>query len=187
MISREKALQILKEEGCEEKVIAHCCVVSEVAVCLARKNIEAGRDVNVEFVEIGGLLHDLGRARSHGMDHAVIGAELAQKYNLDDAILKIIKKHIGAGLTPEEANYFGLPADDYMPRTWEEKIVAHADNIVKGDEVISLKKRLKILKERGVDKESRKRVKELAHEVDFETSDEMDDRIKDKSPVFIKK
>jgi uncharacterized protein len=166
MITRDEALQLLKNEGCSEKVIQHCVIVSTEAVRLAEKNIAAGRNVDIALVEIGALLHDWGRSRSHGMDHAVIGANLAKKYNLDPAIVNIIKKHIGAGILPEDAELFGLPEDDYIPRTLEEKIVAHADNMVKGTKVITLKKRNKLLKRAGMDKEIRQRVKELAKEAD---------------------
>ena len=166
MITRDEAIQILKEEGCLEKVILHCIVVSEEAVRLAEKNIAMGRDVDIRLVEIGALLHDLGRAQTHSMDHAVIGARLAEKHGLDPAIISIIKKHIGAGIMPDEAKMLGLPDDDYIPRTWEEKIVAHADNMVKGTQIITLKKRNKLYKEAGVDKESRRRLKNLAKEVD---------------------
>ncbi|WNY25119.1 HDIG domain-containing metalloprotein [Methanolapillus millepedarum] len=172
MIGRNEAIQILRDEGCDEKVILHCVTVSDEAVRIAQENVAVGRDVDICLVEIGALLHDLGRSKSHDIDHAVLGVELAKKHNLDEAVINIIKKHIGAGLTCEEAHNLGLPDDDYMPKTIEEKIVAHADNIVKGDKVITLKKRLKIMKERGLDKEARKRVKELAYEVDFKYSDD---------------
>lgn len=168
MISRETAIQILKEEGCEEKVIQHCITVSDEAVRIAKINIEMGREVNLELVEIGALLHDLGRAQTHGMDHAVVGAQLAEKHNVEKPVIEIIKKHIGAGITPEEADYFELPDDDYIPRTWEEKIVAHADNMVKGTKIITLKKRMKLLKENEADDEMCERIYNLAHEVDPE-------------------
>ena len=166
MITHDDAIRFLKDEGCSEKVIQHCITVSEEAVRLAEKNIAAGRDVDIHLVEIGALLHDWGRSISHGMDHAVIGSDLAKKYNLDPAIVNIIKKHIGAGIMPDEAEFFGLPDDDYIPRTLEEKIVAHADNLVKGTKIITLKKRNKLLKKAGVDKEIRRRIKDLAKEAD---------------------
>jgi uncharacterized protein len=171
MITCDEALLLLKREGCSEKVILHCIVVSKEAVRLAEKNIAAGRDVDMELVEVGALLHDWGRSRTHGIDHAVIGANLAKKYNLDPALINIIKKHIGAGIMPEEAEMFGLPEDDYIPRTLEEKIVAHADNMVKGTKVITLKKRNKLYKKAGVDKEIRRRIKDLAKEVDPDCPD----------------
>ncbi len=175
MISREEALQILKKEGCEEKVIQHCMTVADTALEIARRNIKMGRNVDLQLVEIGGLLHDLGRAKTHDMTHAVAGVELAKKHGVEKPVLEIIKKHIGAGITNEEAAYFGLPEDDYFPRTWEEKIVAHADNMVKGIKVITLKKRNKLLKENDADEEIRKRINDLAHEVDPEISGKEDE------------
>ncbi|WNY22843.1 hypothetical protein MmiHf6_01280 [Methanimicrococcus hongohii] len=166
MTSREEALQILKDEGCEDKVIQHCITVADKAMEIAKKNVAKGRDVDLHLVEIGGLLHDLGRAKNHDMTHAVVGVELAKKHGVEKPVLEIIKKHIGAGITREEAAYFGLPDDDYIPRTWEEKIVAHADNLVKGTKVITLEKRNKILTETGADEEIRERINKLAHEVD---------------------
>ncbi|MDR2943918.1 MAG: HDIG domain-containing protein [Methanosarcinales archaeon] len=168
MISREEALQILKDEGCAENVILHCITVADAALEIAQRNIENSRDVDLRLVEIGGLLHDLGRAKTHGIDHAVVGVELAKKHGVEKPVLEIIKKHIGAGITNEEAAYFGLPEDDYFPRTREEKIVAHADNMVKGSKVITLKKRKKLLKENGADDEIIERVNTLAREVDPE-------------------
>ena len=165
MISKEEAVQILKDEGCAEKIIQHCLTVADEAVRLAKKNKAAGRKVDIGLVEIGAILHDLGRAETHGMDHAVVGVRLAKKHNVEKPILEIIKKHIGAGITPEEADFFGLPDDDYIPRTLEEKIVAHADNMVKGTKIITLKRRNEILKENGADKDIRKRINKLAHEV----------------------
>ncbi|MDV0445706.1 hypothetical protein MmiAt1_13000 [Methanimicrococcus sp. At1] len=166
MISRGEAIQILREEGCDEKVIQHCMTVADVAVEIAKKNIEAGKDVDVDLVEIGALLHDLGRAETHGMNHGLVGAKLAKKHNIPKQVLEIIKKHIGAGITPEEAKYFGFPDDDYIPRTLEEKIVAHADNMVKGTKIITLEKREKILDENGADDELKERIQNLAYEVE---------------------
>jgi uncharacterized protein (TIGR00295 family) len=87
---------------------------------------------DVELVKVGGLLHDLGRCKSHSMTHAVEGAKLAAELALPVPIVKIIERHIGAGITPREAERLGLPKKDYSPRSLEEKIVAHADNLISG-------------------------------------------------------
>ena len=47
-------------------------------------------------------------------------------------IIKITTRHIGAGIPSKEAEVLGLPPGDYMPNTLEEKIVAHADNLING-------------------------------------------------------
>lgn len=165
MITREKALGILKKSGCSKKVIAHCIAVSELASEMASVLKSEGQDVDLSLVEIGGILHDLGRAESHGISHAVLGARMAEKYDLCPEIQEIIKRHIGAGISREEAKEFGLPDDDYMPITLEQKIVAHADNLVKGTKRISLEKRVSKMQEDGLDSGSIERVKALAAEI----------------------
>ncbi len=78
------------------------------------------------------LLHDIGRTKTHTIKHAVVGAEILRNLNFPDEIVNITIKHIGAGIPPKEAEILGLPPGDYMPHTLEEKIVAHADNLVNG-------------------------------------------------------
>lgn len=125
--SRDECLRILREHGCNEEVIEHCEAVSALAVKIARRC-----RAKVDLVEVGGLLHDLGRCKSHTLSHAVEGAKLAAELDLPEPIIKIIERHIGAGITPREAARLGLPKKDYTPRTIEEKIVAHADNLTSG-------------------------------------------------------
>ncbi len=165
MLFREDALDILKVSGCSDKVIAHCITVAELALEIAVKQINKGKDVDLEIVEIGALLHDLGRARSHGIDHAIIGVEMAKENNIEPSVLEVIKRHIGAGITREEAKIMGLPDDDYIPVTLEQKIVAHADNLVMGTERISLDRRIRKMQEKQIDKKSIERVKALAEEI----------------------
>ena len=125
--SRDEALRLLREHGCDSEVVSHCEAVSAFAVKIAKKC-----RAKVELVEIGALLHDLGRCRSHTLSHAVEGAKLAAELDLPDPIVRIIERHIGAGITRKEAERLGLPKKDYTPRTLEEKIVAHADNLMSG-------------------------------------------------------
>nr|WP_094228338.1 TIGR00295 family protein [Methanolobus psychrotolerans] len=165
MLSREDALHLLKVSGCSEKVISHCITVADVALEIASKLKVNGKDVDIELVEIGGLLHDIGRAKSHGIDHALAGVDIAKENNLEPRIMEIIKRHIGAGITREEAKKIGLPDEDYMPVTLEQKIVAHADNLVMGTERISLDRCLRKMQEKHVNIESIERVKVLAEEI----------------------
>ena len=83
-------------------------------------------------------MHDIGRSKTHGIRHAVVGAEIARKYGYDEEILNIIERHIGAGITEDEAVKLGLPKKSYIPQTLEEKIVAHADNLTSGSEEVSI-------------------------------------------------
>ncbi|TQD23451.1 HDIG domain-containing metalloprotein [Methanolobus vulcani] len=167
MISREAALNILTESGCNKKVIAHCIAVSDLAKEIAAGIKSQGKDVDIDLVEIGGLLHDLGRAQSHGIDHAILGVELAKSYGLEPGIQELIKRHIGAGITRDEARELHLPDNDYIPVTLEQKIVAHADNLLVGTERISIEKRIHKMEKKGIGKGSIDRVKALAEEIGF--------------------
>ncbi len=120
-------MQYLRESGCDGTVIDHCIAVSALAVKIAKRC-----RADVHLVEIGGLLHDLGRCKSHTLTHAVEGAKAARSLGLPSAVVKIIERHIGAGIQPDEAVRLGLPKHDYTPKSLEEKIVAHADNLMSG-------------------------------------------------------
>lgn len=165
MISRDTALNILKDAGCSSNVIEHCVAVSELASYIGRKLSSDGKHPDLELVEIGGLLHDLGRSRTHGISHAIEGASIARELGLEGRLVEVIKRHIGAGISVEEAVQLGLPEDDYVPRTLEEKIVAHADNLIVGTKKISLDERISMMTEKNINIESINRVRTLAEEI----------------------
>ncbi len=127
--NEQECLDILRGQGAPDRVIKHVCTVMVLAVAIAEK---CGADV--ELVRAGGLLHDLGRTRTHGIRHAVEGVSIARSLHLPEPLVLVIQKHIWAGMTPREAAEVGLPDLDYMPSSREEKIVCHADNLV-GDAV----------------------------------------------------
>jgi uncharacterized protein len=128
-----EALGILHELGCSDELVRHCRLVSKIGEEIANICKSKGVDVNVDLIVIGGLLHDLGRSETHSVQHAVVGAQLAQKMGLPRRLILIIERHIGAGIPSEEAVSLGLPERDYVPRSLEERIVAYADKLVCGD------------------------------------------------------
>jgi len=127
------AVQLLKKVNCPHNVINHCKAVSKLAVKIAKKLKKKGIPVDVELIKIGGLLHDIGRSKTHNIEHALIGSEIARSVGLDEAIVKIIERHIGSGITAEEAIQLGLPGRNFMPTTLEEKIVSYADKLIAGN------------------------------------------------------
>ena len=120
--------RLLRENGCSDEVIRHCEAVASLAVRIARRC-----KADVGLVETGALLHDLGRCRTHSIDHAVVGARMVRELGLPEEVASVVERHIGAGLSAEEARIAGLPIKDYTPVSLEEKIVAHADNLTSGD------------------------------------------------------
>ncbi len=123
-------IKMLRVAGCSDAVIKHCMKVAKLAVEMAKKIKENGQNVDIEAVEAGAMLHDIGRAKTHGIMHILEGVKIASRYGMPNKILNIIEHHGGAGIDEREAIKLGLPKKDYSPRTIEEKIVAHADNLV---------------------------------------------------------
>jgi uncharacterized protein (TIGR00295 family) len=123
--SKEECLRLLAKAGCSEKVIEHCLAVENLALKIALLT-----DCDFDLVSCGALLHDIGRGKTHGMEHAAWGGEIARQFGLPQEIIQIIVNHIGAGISKEEAKELGLPDRDYTPTTLEEKIVAHSDNLM---------------------------------------------------------
>ncbi len=125
---REEALSLLKEVGCPDNVIDHCIAVSEKAAAMA---VKAQQDicVDVHLVEIGGLLHDIGRAVTHKLDHGIVGARLLRERGINSTLQRICERHVCAGIPKSIALVMGLPPRDYIPVTMEEKLVSHADNL----------------------------------------------------------
>jgi uncharacterized protein len=126
-------INILKEEGCPKCVINH-----SIAVCKKAVKLSENFDVDIQLVKQGSLLHDIGRSRTNGIEHGIVGSEIAINHGFDDKIAKIIERHIGAGITKKEAKSLGLPELDYTPITLEEKIVAHSDNLLNGSIEVGL-------------------------------------------------
>jgi len=123
--SPDECLELLKKTGCSDNVVRHCKAVRDVALKIAKRT-----DADVKLVEAGALLHDIGRSKTHDVFHVMEGVKIAQKLGLPQSIINIIERHIGAGISKEEAKKLGLPPKDYIPKTLEEKIVCHADNLI---------------------------------------------------------
>ena len=47
-------------------------------------------------------------------------------------MVEIVRKHVGAGISAEEARKLGLPDHDYVPRSLEEIVVCFSDKMIDG-------------------------------------------------------
>lgn len=153
-------ISLLKKSGCPENVIEHCIAVRNLAMFFA-KNAPA----DPYLVETGALLHDIGRCKTHTVAHGQAGADICRGYGLPEEICLIVERHIGAGLPADECMNEGLKPIDCIPRTVEEKIVAHADNLISGTEEITLEERLR--RSAGILESAKKRIKDLADEIEI--------------------
>ena len=134
--SRERALHLLFKNGCSVKVINHCRAVSKLALETANVLKKKGLEVDSDLVEIGALLHDIGRSKTHTVHHVVAGAEIARTAGLPESVVYVIERHVGGGITPSEAHALGWSEGIYAPVSLEEKIVAYADKLIeKGQQV----------------------------------------------------
>jgi len=96
-----------------QNVMRHSIETAHIAAMIAR---EIGADVDV--ARAGGFLHDLGKAVDHEVEgtHARIGAEIARRYKVKEAIAHTIEAH----------------HEEVEPRTVEAIIVMMADAVSGG-------------------------------------------------------
>lgn len=146
--------------GCPEKVIAHAEAVAGVV-----SGFIDDEAVDGALAICGALLHDIGRSESHSLDHAIVGGDICRKRGLPEEVARIVERHLGAGQTAEECLQLGLLPRDCMPATLPEKIVAHADNLVKGSSVIHIEERM--IKIIDLPKKKRHRAYRLALEMEL--------------------
>ncbi len=129
---------ILNEAGCSGRVIAHCHAVRDLSLaCAGRSGV-----LDLDLINAGALLHDIGRGITHSLHHAQAGAEYCRKAGMPPAVALIVERHTGAGLTSDECTLLRLLPIDCIPQTGEEKLVANADNLVKGHVEVSICGRL---------------------------------------------
>ena len=122
--------------GCDAAVVSHCEKVAEVAARYV------GESVDSDLVHAGAMLHDIGRSKTHSIKHAGKGAKICRRLDLSEDIIKIVGRHTGAGLTEDESVLLGLSPVSVILETLEEKIVAHADNLVSGSREVTIYQRM---------------------------------------------
>ena len=132
--SEKEALEIHVRRGSSQLIIQHCNAVAKVSRILAEAMVK-GVSVNVKAVLAGALLHDIGRTKVQTVRHGYEGYRILKESGVDDLVSEIVKRHVGAGLSREEAKSVGLPPGDYTPMTVEEQIVCFADKMVDVTEV----------------------------------------------------
>ena len=165
----QQSMKILYESGADERIISHVTTVYNLSMAMGRY-----ANADMKLIAAGSLLHDIGRTKTNGISHAVAGADLLREKNIDELIVRIVERHTGAGILPEEAKKLGLPDRNYIPETLEEKIVAQADNLVSGKNIVTLAETLERYKLQGLE-EPAKRIKKLQEELSKACGKELDE------------
>ncbi len=174
--SEEECIRLLEEAGCKRRVIVHCCTVWTMAQAIASKI-----DCDMGLVRAGALLHDIGRSIDHSINHAVIGASIAADLNLPREVVEIVRRHVGAGLDEEEVREFNLPKGDYIPRTIEQKIVCHADNMVSDNKFVDHMYSVERLRAKGSNRGA-KRIADLHKELSALYGEDLDILVRSLGP-----
>jgi tRNA (cytidine56-2'-O)-methyltransferase len=155
--TREACVGILRQVGCGPAVVEHC----ESVTTLAEEMVDAAVAVDPQcpvldsldrgLLVAGAMLHDVGRAVTHDTGHIPGGVSLARDLGLHPLIIRVIARHLGSGLEPEEAAALGFPPDVYTPESWEEKLVSLADSLHYGGRRVAMEVQQDKLRTDGLD------------------------------------
>ena len=69
-------LELLEKEHTSKNVIEHCKAVYKKAMKIAA-NFD---NVDEDLIRKGALLHDIGRSKTHSIEHAIKGVEIARSH-----------------------------------------------------------------------------------------------------------
>ncbi|TXT53365.1 MAG: tRNA 2'-O-methylase [Promethearchaeota archaeon] len=141
---KDFAIKLLKEVGVPYHVRKHSIKVAEKALEIAQKIKKVS--VDAKLVEIGALFHDIGRSKTHGLEHGIMGAKLLKNRGFPRKVARICATHVLGGLDSKEIKKHMKGTDisngnDFLPKTTEEKIVCLADKYLKGTKEVDLESR----------------------------------------------
>ena len=97
---RDFAIELLKKLKIPLSVRRHSEKVADKAIEIARKIKKAKVDMNL--IEIGALLHDIGRTKTHSFKHALIGGKILRQRGFSEKLARICETHILGGLDRED-------------------------------------------------------------------------------------
>ena len=148
--TREECLALLEELEAPPELIKHSEAVAEFAMKMVEMyDLHNDRKCDSELVEAGSLLHDIGRVKTLEMTHNVEGSLILREMGFPKELCLVVERHVGAGIDVSETEKLGLPVRNFIPQKLEERMVAHADNLIEETRRIDVKTLLKRL----IDKE----------------------------------
>jgi len=126
-------------------VISHIEKVTEKALEIGKKLKKKGYKVDLDLLETGSYLHDIGRSVTFGVRHGIESGRITKELGFSEPVIRLVERHVGAGITAEEAEKLGLPRRNFIPHTLEEKILSYADKFletklnfktIKGEQIV---------------------------------------------------
>lgn len=91
-ITREAARKLVTELGLDEKVREHSEGVARRVETVCEILEAAKHKIDTEKAVIAALLHDIGRSRSHGLDHAQTSAEILKEKGFNK-LAEVVRVH----------------------------------------------------------------------------------------------
>ncbi len=150
--TRLQAYALMERHDMPAHIRRHSVVVARIATGLARTILQLDvPTLDVDLVERGALLHDIGKARAlvDGGNHALIGAKLVEDAGYPE-IASIVREHVA------------LEHFDVASPVTESTLVNYADKRVMHDRVVSLEGRFDDLVVRYAKKEKHlRRLREM--------------------------
>ena len=128
--SREQAIELLRKNNCPPEVISHCEAVADLALEIASKLEKKGLKIDLNLLKQAHFYMTLVAQKPTVLTTELSALKLLNQKVCPNPVVNIIKRHVGGGITAEEAESFGWPKDVYCPVTLEEKIVSYADKLI---------------------------------------------------------
>ncbi|MHA1256144.1 MAG: HDIG domain-containing metalloprotein [Promethearchaeota archaeon] len=95
------AFDLLKILKVSYHVRRHSLKVAEKALEIAEKIDD--KEIDKDLIEIGGILHDIGRSKTHDFKHGIIGANILKERGFSKRLSRICETHMLGGLDKEDA------------------------------------------------------------------------------------
>ncbi|MDD5111846.1 MAG: HDIG domain-containing protein [Candidatus Altiarchaeota archaeon] len=133
----DAALRLLETYFGDNHIARHCKATERKAVEIAEKIKANGIEIDVKLVRTGALLHDIGRCKTHKIEHNYEGAKMLRELGFEK-LARAVERH--------GANIF---ADiHHSEMTLEEKVIFIADKYTEEDRHVTLDERFKSVIER---------------------------------------
>lgn len=147
------AVKLLDRYGRGESWQRHCYAVSQLAFRFG--TLFSGRyDIDLSFLRTAALLHDIGRYKTHDpIMHGVAGYRLLTGLGYHREAF-VCASHVLFGMERDRAVQYGLPPEDFLPRSFEERLVPVLDSLVEFDRPTTIERRLSSIHSRYKDNPS---------------------------------